>query len=73
VGGMAEVELSKIAQKSENPDVKRFADRMVQDHAAANDQLRQIATGLGLEVPKAFDSEHQRVREKIETLQWQGL
>jgi putative membrane protein len=67
-GGLAEVELSKIAQKSENADVKRFADRMVQDHTAANDQLRQIATGLGLEVPKAFDSEHQRVREKIETL-----
>ena len=67
-GGMAEVELSKIAQKSENADVKRFADRMVQDHTAANEQLMQIATGLGLELPKALDPEHQRIREKLETL-----
>jgi len=63
VGGMAEVKLSKIAQKSENADVKRFADRLVQVHTATNDQLMQIATGLGLELPKALDSEHQRVRE----------
>ena len=32
LGGMAEVELSKRAQKSENADVKSFADRMIQDH-----------------------------------------
>jgi putative membrane protein len=32
IGGMAEVELSKLAQKSENADVKSFADRMIRDH-----------------------------------------
>ena len=36
IGGMAEVELSK-AQKSENSDVKRFADRMIEDHTKANE------------------------------------
>src|SRR6266702_967599 len=46
IGGMAEIELSKIAQKSENADVKNFADRMVRDHTAANRQLMAIATGL---------------------------
>jgi predicted outer membrane protein len=35
-GGMTEVELSKIAEKSANPEVKRFGERMVQDHSAAN-------------------------------------
>ena len=67
-GGLAEVELSKIGQKSENADVKRFADRMVQDHTAANEQLMQIANALDLELPKALDPEHQRIREKLETL-----
>jgi putative membrane protein len=33
IGGMAEIELSKIAQKSENADVEHFADRMVDDKA----------------------------------------
>jgi len=39
IGGMAEVELSKLAQKSENADVKSFADRMIRDHTAANQEL----------------------------------
>ena len=68
IGGMAEVEVSNIAQKSENADVKRFADRMVEDHTAANEQLTAIGTGLGVELPKAVDSEHERMREKLQTL-----
>src|SRR5260370_40846414 len=67
-GGMAEVELSKIAQKSENADVKRFAERMIEDHTKANDQLASIASGLGVDMPKTADSEHQRMREKLQTL-----
>ena len=67
-GGMAEVELSKVAQKSENGDVKRFADWMIEDHTKANEQLTSIATGLGVDMPKSLDSEHERVREKLQTL-----
>ena len=68
VGGMAEVELSKIAQKSENADIKRFADRMIEDHTKANEQLTSIASRLGVDVPKTLDSEHARMREKLQTL-----
>jgi len=68
IGGMGEIELSKLAQKSENADVKRFADRMIQDHTKANEQLTAIATGLGADMPKAPDSDHQRMREKLQTL-----
>jgi putative membrane protein len=68
IGGMAEVELSKLAQKSENADVKKFADRMVQDHRAANQQLTTIATSLGVDVPKALDQQHEQMRQKLATL-----
>jgi putative membrane protein len=68
IGGMAEVELSKIAQKSANADVKRFAERMIEDHTKANDQLTSIATGLGVDLPKTLDSEHERLRQKLQTL-----
>jgi len=68
IGGIAEVELSKIAQKSENGDVKRFADRMIADHTKANEQLTSIATGLGVDLPKTLDSEHERIRHKLQTL-----
>jgi putative membrane protein len=70
MGGMAEVELSKIGQKSENPDVKSFADRMVRDHTAANAELTAaaVSTGLDAEMPKALDSQHERLRDKLQTL-----
>jgi putative membrane protein len=64
-GGLAEVELSKIAQKSENPEVKNFADRMVQDHSKADQELVTIASSLGVDVPKALDAEHQRLSQKL--------
>jgi putative membrane protein len=64
-GGLAEVELSKIAQKSGNPEVKNFADRMVQDHSKANQELVTIASSLGVDVPKALDAEHQRTSQKL--------
>src|SRR5262249_8381589 len=67
-GGMAEIQLSKLAQKSENAEVKSFADRMVRDHTAANEQLTTITGSLGVELPKTFDSEHERIREKLQTL-----
>jgi putative membrane protein len=68
IGGMAEVELSKIAQKSENSDVKRFAERMIEDHTKANEQLTSIATGLGIDIPKTVDSEHERMRARLQTM-----
>ena len=68
IGSMAEVELSKLAQKSENADVKSFADHMIQDHTAVNQQLTAIATDLGVDMPKALDSEHERLRENVQTL-----
>jgi putative membrane protein len=64
-GGLAEVELSKIAQKSDNPEVKNFADRMVQDHSKANQELVTIASSLGVDGPTALDAEHQRLSQKL--------
>ena len=67
-GGMTEVELSKIAEKSANPEVKRFAERMVRDHSAANAELTSIAAGLGIEMPKTLASEHQRIRHQLRSM-----
>lgn len=44
MGGMAEVQLSKLAQdKATNTRVKNFAEMMVRDHTAANNDLETIA------------------------------
>ena len=52
IGGMKEVRLSEVAlDKSQNPQVRAFATRMVRDHSAANAKLEQIARQKGLDLP----------------------
>jgi len=51
-GGMAEVEMGKLAaDKGTDPDVKKFGQRMVDDHSKANDELKQIAGQKGITLP----------------------
>ena len=51
-GGMAEVELAKLAlQKSQNADVKKFAQTMITDHTKANDELKALAAKKNITLP----------------------
>src|SRR6185295_6870979 len=52
IAGMAEVELGRMAaQKAASPDVKKFGTMMVEDHTAAGDRLKAIATQYNVEWP----------------------
>ena len=54
MGGMAEVELGKLAQQNaQNDDVKQFGARMVQDHTDANQQLMPILSAKDFTVPSS--------------------
>jgi putative membrane protein len=58
-GGMAEVELGKLAQqKGSRDDVKQFGQRMVEDHGKANQELESIASKLGAPMPKDAGKKH---------------
>lgn len=68
-GGMAEVDLGKLAQqKSTNPKVKQFAQMMVTDHSAANAKLDALATSKQADVPRTLDASHQAEKSKLEAL-----
>jgi putative membrane protein len=68
-GGMAEVELGKLAQqKGASNDVKQFGQRMVQDHGKANKELETIATKLGVTPPKQVSGKHQADMKKLSKL-----
>jgi putative membrane protein len=68
-GGMAEVELSKVAaSKAQAADVKKFAAQMVKDHSANNKELASIAAKENIQVPKSLDSEHAALRDKLKTM-----
>ena len=51
-GGMMEVELAKLAvDKASNEEVKQFAQRLVDDHTKANDELMALASQKGVTIP----------------------
>ena len=61
MGGLMEVELGKIAaQKATDPEVKQFAQQMVDDHSKANDELKNIAGTKNIMLPSALDDSHQK-------------
>jgi putative membrane protein len=54
-GGQFEVEVAKLAaDKASSADVKTFAQMLVDDHSAANDKLRQIATSHNVALPASL-------------------
>jgi putative membrane protein len=51
-GNMAEVQMGQLAlQKSNDDQVKQFAQRMVDDHGKMLDQLKPAAQAMGVKVP----------------------
>src|SRR5689334_21147989 len=68
-GGMAEVELGQIAaQKAQDPQVKQFAQRMVDDHSKANDKLKQVAASKNMQLPSDVPSSERREADKLNKL-----
>jgi putative membrane protein len=68
-GGMAEVELSKLAeQNAKSGEVKKFAEHMVRDHTSNNRELEKIATKENVALPKDLDAEHAAIRDRLASL-----
>src|SRR5829696_2186192 len=69
IAGMAEVELGRMAsEKGASPDVKKFGKMMVEDHSAAGDRLKAIATQHNVEWPAGLDDKHRDLRDKLAKL-----
>jgi putative membrane protein len=65
-GGMAEVELGKLAeQRASNPQVKQFGSRMVQDHGKAGEELKSLASSKGVQLPAALPKNLQAEVDKM--------
>jgi putative membrane protein len=66
-GGLLEVKLGQLAVKNAtNEDVRKFAQRMIDDHTKLNTQLTQIGhQKKGVTVPSALDKKHQKEVDKL--------
>jgi putative membrane protein len=66
-GGMAEVELGKLAQeKSNNQQVKDFGAKMVTDHTKMNDQVKDLAAKMNVNLPTEPTSADRREKAMLE-------
>jgi putative membrane protein len=69
MGGMAEVEMGRLAaQKGASDEVRQFGQRMVDDHTKANEELMRVASSKGMTPPSALDAKHQAAMQKLSAL-----
>jgi putative membrane protein len=65
-GGLAEVELGKLASdKASSDQVKQFAKRMVDDHSKANDELKSLAEKKNITLPTSVDPKDKTFEDKL--------
>ena len=59
--GLLEVQLGTMAlTKASSPEVKQFAQKMVDDHTSANNELKALAQQKNITLPTTMGNEHQR-------------
>jgi putative membrane protein len=68
-GDMAEVDLGKLAvQKASSEDVKKFGQRMVDDHSKANDKLEAIAREQHVTLPDTLSAQDKALQARLDKL-----
>lgn len=68
IGGMFEVQSSKVAQnKLQDQSLKEFAQKMISDHGAAKAKLESIAGEQKLQVPADLDAAHKSDIDKLQS------
>jgi len=63
---MAEIQISRMAiDKTTNPDIKSFAQRVIDDHSAAGDKLKSAVSGKTFDWPAELDNKHKDTVDEL--------
>jgi putative membrane protein len=66
---LAEIEAGKLAmEKAQDPKVKEFAQKMVDDHSKLLDDLKKLAQAKNVDLPTTPDAKHQKLMKKLQSL-----
>lgn len=73
-GGQAEIQLSKLAlKKSSSNEVKDFAQRMIDDHSRANQEIKALAQKKNIALPDGPSAEQQIILQQLSRLSGQDF
>jgi putative membrane protein len=68
-GGLAEVQLGQLTlQKSNNDQVKQFAQHMIDDHTRLNEEMKPVAQQVGVEIPTQVSKKDSKIISKLQAL-----
>ncbi len=69
MANLAEIEAARMAQgKTQNEQVKNFAQQMIDDHTKALGDVQQLAQAKGVALPTELDRTHKRKAERMGAL-----
>jgi putative membrane protein len=64
--GLAEVTFAKLAiNKTTNEQIKAYANMMLKEHGAANDELMVLAKSKNITLPQNMSDEHQKQQNEL--------
>lgn len=67
--GMLEIQASQLAlEKSQHAEVTNFAEMMIKDHTAVDEELKALAGAKGFQLPVELDGGKARLMEKLRGL-----
>lgn len=68
-GGIAQVRMGQLAvSKSSNPEVKQFAQRMIDDHTKADNKLQSVASKDNINLPAGMTAHEQLIYDNLSKL-----
>lgn len=64
-----EIELGKLAsEKASNEELRNFGQKMAEDHAKANEELKAIAGKKGIQLPSDMGMKNEAIKRQLATL-----
>jgi len=71
---ISEIAAGKLAlEKSQSDDVKRFAQKMIDDHTKAQQELQALADGKGVKLPTEPDAKHKALSKELSALKGEAF
>ena len=63
---LAAIEVSRVAlQRSTDPDIKSFAQRMIDDHTSASAALKTVVSGQAMDWPTQLDEKYREIADDL--------